>query len=187
MHRGSTANSSNWASRLGDECSQGHGAEGRPPRRAGRPSLRNHADGIVAMDLSAGTRSRGAYAPWLAVCIKLNCAYQKPHHCDWGGPPYVSSPSPRAMPKRRNERFGEAEICNACSTQKIPCSDKEFTASAKKFPVPLRREFGCKPLNLPVESTPEITELDPNPRNCLLLSRPSSQTFVATERHYHRT
>ena len=117
--------------------------------------------GIVAMDLSAGTRSRGAYAPWLAVCIKLNCAYQKPHHCDWGGPPYVSSPSPRAMPKRRNERFGEAEICNACSTQKIPCSDKEFTASAKKFPVPLRREFGCKPLNLPVESTPEITELGP--------------------------
>jgi hypothetical protein len=36
----------------------------------------------------------------------------------WGGPPYVSSPRSRAMPTHRNERFGEAEICDDCPTQK---------------------------------------------------------------------
>jgi len=38
------------------------------------------------------------------------------------------------MPKRRNERFGEAEICDACSTQKIPCSDQGIHWFGKKIP-----------------------------------------------------
>jgi hypothetical protein len=41
------------------------------------------------------------------------------------------------------------------SRRQFPLPTKEFPARAKEIPVPMRREFGCKPLKLPFESTPK--------------------------------
>ena len=45
----------------------------------------------------------------------------------------------------------------------IPCSLKKFSLiRVWKFPVPLRREFGCKLLNVRVDQTPKIAVEGPD-------------------------
>jgi len=71
------------------------------------------------------------------------------------GPPYVRRLVPGPYQSAAMSALAKQKSAMAVQPRRFPVPTKEFRALAKKFPVPMRREFGCKPLNLPVESMPE--------------------------------